>query len=365
MPPRRKTVAWANESLTALAVPKHRRPKFDLQLRIIDLNNVPLVSGTSFVKWYIPGSTAAEHRGRTERRAIKDHKVFYDYEKHIPIRLTIQNKTKLLEDSWIHFDVLQEYGSGGKHDRITLGKVQLNLAEYIEASEHEADESEGVVRRYLMQESKINSTLKVGIYMRQIEGERDYIAPPLRVAQVFGGIAGIIAGEPGDTDDIGHIPTLSKNALENGEMQDMYRRTEIAFWAAQPGELRADECIEDIFSGGDGWGERESLSSSRDHLTAEGGDTGSLGDSRSWHRSNPSQGSNKSQDAPKKVRAALGHERGLSLGRSTAAVRGRASLEQQAHQMKADSHAAKSRPTREVDELDVRDDLRSWAIPTR
>lgn len=102
--------------------------------------------------------------------------MFYDYEKHIPIRLTIQNKTKFLEDSWIHFDVLQEYGSGGKHDRITLGKVQLNLAEYIEASEHEADESEGVVRRYLMQESKINSTLKVGIYMRQIEGERDYIA---------------------------------------------------------------------------------------------------------------------------------------------------------------------------------------------
>ncbi|KAK7547143.1 N-terminal C2 in EEIG1 and EHBP1 proteins-domain-containing protein [Phyllosticta citricarpa] len=364
MPPRRKTVAWANESLTALAVPKHRRPKFDLQLRIIDLNNVPLVSGTSFVKWYIPGSTAAEHRGRTERCAIKDHKVFYDYEKHIPVRLTIQNKTKLLEDSWIHFDVLQEYGSRGKHDRITLGKVELNLAEYVEASEHEADESEGVVRRYLMQESKINSTLKVGIYMRQIEGERDYIAPPLRVAQVFGGIAGIIAGEPGDSDDIGHIPTLSKNALENGEMQDMYRRTEIAFWAAQPGELRADECIEDIFSGGDGWG-KEAQPESRDRLSTEGGETGSLGDGRSWHRSTPSQTSNKSQDVSKKMRAGLVHERGLSLGRSTAAVRGRASLEQQAHQMKANSQTPKGRSTHEVDELDVREDLRSWAIPTR
>ena len=37
-------------------------------------------------------------------------------------------------------------------------------------------------------------------------------------------------------------------------MQDLYRQTLAAYWASQPGELRADECIEDIFSGGDGWG---------------------------------------------------------------------------------------------------------------
>ncbi|KAL1628128.1 hypothetical protein SLS56_005948 [Neofusicoccum ribis] len=154
-----------------------KQPKFDLQLRVLDLNNVPLVSGISYVKWHLPGSTAAEHRGRTERRAIKEHKVFYDYEKHIPVRLTIQNKTKMLEDAWMHFEVIQEYSAGGKNDRIVLGKVDLNLSEYVEASEHEADELEGgVVRRYLMQESKINSTLKIGIFMRQVDGDRDYIA---------------------------------------------------------------------------------------------------------------------------------------------------------------------------------------------
>jgi hypothetical protein len=37
-------------------------------------------------------------------------------------------------------------------------------------------------------------------------------------------------------------------------MMDMYRRTLAAFWASQPGELKADEAVEDIFSGGDGWG---------------------------------------------------------------------------------------------------------------
>jgi hypothetical protein len=61
---------------------------------------------------------------------------------------------------------------------------------------------EGVVRRYLMQESKINSTLKVGIAMKQVDGERNFTAPPLKSAAVFGGIAGIIAGEQAEQDEL-------------------------------------------------------------------------------------------------------------------------------------------------------------------
>ncbi|OMP86991.1 hypothetical protein BK809_0007077 [Diplodia seriata] len=262
----------------------------------------------------------------------------------------------MLEDAWMHFEVIQEYSAGGKNDRIVLGKVDLNLSEYVEASELEAN---GVVRRYLMQESKINSTLKIGVYMRQIDGDRDYIAPSLKNAQVFGGIAGIIAGEQVEGDESGHLPTLSKNSRADGELQDMYRRTEIAFWAAQPGELRADECIEDIFSGGDGWGGIEAKQMG-DRLGVEAdstslSDSGSRSPLRGWHRTTPSQGSNKSQDTLKKVRMA-GHERGLS-------IRGRASLEQQANQMKAEAQLARPRPANEVDELDVRDDLRSWSLP--
>lgn len=34
----------------------------------------------------------------------------------------------------------------------------------------------------------------------------------------------------------------------------MYRQTLAASWAAQTGEFRADEVIEDIFGGGNGWG---------------------------------------------------------------------------------------------------------------
>ena len=117
-----------------------------------------------------------------------------------------------------------------------------------------------------------------------MEGTREYYAPPLRTAPVFGGIAGIIhSSEPAatSTNRIGMgggemsnaegaaegqdpvMPNLSSRNKEVGEMQDMYRRTLAAFWASQPGELRADECIEDIFGGGDGWGEERTATDCR------------------------------------------------------------------------------------------------------
>lgn len=60
-----------------------------------------------------------------------------------------------------------------------------------------------------MQESKINSTAKIGIAMRQTEGDRNFVAPTLKSAPVFGGIAGIIMGENGDGEDIGREFSLS------------------------------------------------------------------------------------------------------------------------------------------------------------
>lgn len=110
----------------------------------------------------------------------------------------------MLQECGIEFEVVQEYGTG-KGERITLGTVKLNLAEYVEQSEMATapGEDPGVTRRYLMQDSKINSTLKIGIYMRQTEGDKNFIAPALRTAQVFSGIAGIMAGEQAELEDQG------------------------------------------------------------------------------------------------------------------------------------------------------------------
>ncbi|KAI1494530.1 N-terminal C2 in EEIG1 and EHBP1 proteins-domain-containing protein [Biscogniauxia mediterranea] len=295
-------------------VNKARKPKFELHLSIYDLNNVPLVTGTSYVKWHLPASMHGEHRGRTAKCSIDKihHRVSYNYSKIIPIRISIDRNNNLTECP-IEFEVLQEFpmATGVRDEKISLGFVRLNLSEYVEESENiprrgsgsraagspeqvrpmpsrdrrpsssrgadntepvsptslmpapqleesdvvDEEAEEGIVRRYLMQESKINSTLKIGILMVQLDGERNYVPPPLRTAAMFGGIAGIMTGEQADQDDFepgGALPVLTKSR-DAYELQDMYRRTLAASWSCQPGELPADECIEDIFSGGSGW----------------------------------------------------------------------------------------------------------------
>lgn len=129
------------------------------------------------------------------------------------------DKGNQLTESPITFEIIQEYTSGStRHDKTTLGYVNLNLSEYVEGGD-EGDDG-GITRRYLMMESKINSTLKLGILMNQVDGEKNFKAPPLRTAPVFGGIAGIMAGEQGEhPDDLGRefyrLATIRAISYEN------------------------------------------------------------------------------------------------------------------------------------------------------
>ena len=117
------------------------------------------MTGISFAKWHLPHSTAAEHNGKTHKAAIKDHKVAWDYEKVVQVRMTV-DKNGMLQNTEIQLEVVQEYHSGPKAEKIILGYVKLNLAEYVDPT---WEGEEPIVRRYLMQASKINSTLKVSI----------------------------------------------------------------------------------------------------------------------------------------------------------------------------------------------------------
>ena len=174
-----------------------------------------------------------------------------------------------------------------------------------------------------------------------------------------------MTAERTDPDDIGHMPSMSSKTREIGKLQDMYRRTLAASWAAQAGELPADKCIEDIFSGGDGWGGARDttpgMGMSGDYTEDTIYDLGTSGSRGYGHQRKPSsQGSNKTA----KPMGASGHGRSASKADAGAGVSGRSSIEQQVRSGSADTRrrANTEGQRREIDEFTAREDLRSWAI---
>lgn len=63
------------------------------------------------------------------------------------------DRNGILNEQLVMFEINQEYSG---RERIMLGTVTLNLAEYAGVEKE--------TRRYLMQDSKINSTLKVSTF---------------------------------------------------------------------------------------------------------------------------------------------------------------------------------------------------------
>ncbi|KAK9443029.1 estrogen-responsive protein [Metarhizium brunneum] len=398
-------------------VGKARRPKFELHLKIYDLNNIPLVSGSSFIKWHLSHSMHAEHRGRTGKCPISNHKVDYGYSKLIPgVRISMEKNNSLTECP-MEFEIVQEFAVA---EKITLGYVKLNLAEYVEESESFSREAgspprkrssigasltpadggagpenriveEGIVRRYLMSDSKINSTLKIGILMVQVDGERNFVAPALKTAPVFGGITGLVAPEA--EDDTSPMPSISK-PRDAAEVHDLYRRTLAASWSRQPNELPADECIEDIFSGGNGWGTKKEA---HDNHNSDEGEAEPLAgtlrpsDFRRYanhHNSHDgSQGRhsrNKSASSDRSVSTVTGGSGGNGTGGHRRGGRfvnedGRdardddlgssrsGSMGSLAPTLGSSSDGGRGEPVmrraREVDEFEVREDLVAWKLP--
>ncbi len=205
-------------------------------------------------------------------------------------------------------------------------------------------------------------------------------SPPLRTAPVFGGIAGIVAGEPGDPDDNGHIPSITSKTREIGELQDMYRRTLAASWACRAGELPPQELIENLFAGGTGWRADVVEISAADFRAEQAAkekaqseladDSGSISDASSKltarHRS-----------APLRPRTPTGrhsrHSSVASVGGNDASspmstVSGRRSISQQVKESEKEKRRRRRggfRPVEEITEFDVRDDLKPWQILAR
>lgn len=345
-------------------VPKNRRPRFELVVRILDLNNVPLSSGTAYVKWSLPSSAATEHRGVTDKAIIIDHRAYWSYEKLLLVRLTIDRNQSLHQCDLV-LDVVQEFGSGGRGDKNLLGRIRLNLAEYVDKS----DEEEGITRRYLMQDSKINSTLKVTVIMRQLEGDKNYTIPPLKSPMVFSGIngiTGVVFSEQGDpADSLGRFPSLNTKSREVSDMQDMYRRTLIASWNSPVNEIPADKLIEELFAGGSGWNKGSHSRKSEENEDALGLFPNIDMDSRQFL-----SGTKLSPSLEKRPRSSSSHQsrflgKEAELSSSPGHAKKTRSIEQKLIDSAKGKGERRSGPSHEVSEFDVREDLRSWEISPR
>jgi hypothetical protein len=178
-----------------------------------------------------------------------------------------------------------------------------------------------------------------------------------------------MTGEQGDAEDEGDKLAVTSKTREAGdELKELYRRTLAAGWTCQPGDLSADKCIEDIFAGGDGWGKAIGVNGA----PAQSGkhaneDAGSLSDSSGRHlsRSRRTHWHNlfrsSRPDLKRSSHESIGKPHDSPRHVTTGGVRGRGSFEQQAHQMTIEADRG-HRPAVEMDELDLRDDLRSWKI---
>jgi hypothetical protein len=206
----------------------------------------------------------------------------------------------------------------------------------------------------------------------------DILSPPLKTAPVFGGIAGIVASEPGDPDDNGHMPSITSKTRELGELQDMYRRTLAASWACRAGELPPQELIENLFAGGDGKradvleitpAEARARQPLQRKEAAE--ESGSVSDSSSKLTArHPSAAS-----TWEKTTSKGNHSRQSSIASVTSqndppspmsAVSGRRSISRAVKESdKQKSRRGSVRPVEETTEFDVRDDLRTWQISAR
>jgi hypothetical protein len=163
----------------------------------------------------------------------------------------------------------------------------------------------------------------------------------------------------------------------------MYRSALAASWGAQVGELPADQCVEDIFAGGDGWkasgkAAQDKLPSPRQNVMP--GQSDEEDDEQGLellrhHRRTHSGSSTRSMTTITGKSFTGTHNRGHKYSNSRDGgklelhhrTNSRSSLDSQQHGSSSEnSEKGRTgfRHAREVDEFDIREDLMAWKLPS-
>lgn len=167
------------------------------------------------------------------------------------------------------------------------------------------------------------------------------------------------------------------------EVQDLYRRTLAAHWFSQPCEAPADECVEDIFSGGNGWGSPQNGSNTDTEDDELNGNNSTLRPrdyrrmtqrQRVGHRSGHQRSHSRSSDQSASTVTAgpryqrISHDDGSQhhVRAAAALARERSGiLDSMQSTLGSDRGLGDTgyKPTREVSESEVRDNLVAWKLP--
>ncbi|CAG8602126.1 7588_t:CDS:2 [Paraglomus occultum] len=178
-------------SLSLLFLPRSRKVEFYVDITVHELVNVPLVTGNYYVKWRLQHGEKKSGSSKRAQHSVRDHSVVWNYQFETIVQLVIGRDGYLMPCE-LKLSIKQELNGGKEVNNV--GILTLNLAEYVGCNKLE--------RRYLLQDSKINSNLKLNITMKQKHtGDVAYKVPPLKKAHIFGGITGIISERKELQDD--------------------------------------------------------------------------------------------------------------------------------------------------------------------
>jgi len=165
--------------LTRLLVPKSRKVDFEVNVFIHDITNVPLVSGVYYVKWKLKYSSS--ERGFTQKAPIRDHTVQWSFLFQSIAELVV-GKDGVLLPFELRLDVIQELHGG--RDTHIIGNLVLNLSEYVG--------NDAKSRRYLLQDSKVNSMLKLSIVLKQRNMDVEFTVPPMKKQLIMADVSTMI-----------------------------------------------------------------------------------------------------------------------------------------------------------------------------
>lgn len=209
----------------------NHRPKFDVTVHINELLNVPLVSGTCWVRWYVKDSPKPDARGRTPHIAVKEHRAKWDHEIKLQARIGV-GRQNVLKEFMLVFDVMWDQNGA---DKMQLGKVEVNLPEYVGGG------PEPKATKYLLKSSKINGALSVTVHLTQVSGTKNYTVPPMTSSAVFGDITGVL------------LETKDNTAEHTDILNELHHKHFSVSWNKHDYEMDPKSCIESIFQGGTGF----------------------------------------------------------------------------------------------------------------